>query len=276
MKKVILNFGFSLFVVTLLSVLTSPVVSALPGEKEFNAVKEQIINSARNVSTYGAAEALAELNRNAVLFDKLYLKVKNARHVDDVIDEVTDGLVKLSNSYGKIADMGIRIFQVHNGEFAALRNKQGFTLRTVRELTAERDGHVQKRQRLTRYVETEPNEIEKQKMRVSIKASKSIIHSLEAQIVIWEKFYSAQKRLLAKLELTSERIGLLVHILKENAEVYKQAANVARLRRSALAALRNLSALEDLQTLLGDIENQWLEVDDLVNKISEVEFELTF
>ncbi len=92
--------------------------------------------------------------------------------------------------------------------------------------------------------------------------------------MIWKKFQVAQKKLMARLKISSKKLGLLLHILQENAKVYRAAASVAKLRRSARYALRELAVLADMERLLGDLESSWSEVNLLVDEISKADFAL--
>jgi len=74
------------------------------------------------------------------------------------------------------------------------------------------------------------------------------------------------------LGTNGKKIELLLHILKTNAIVYKEAAKVAKLRRSAKSALINLQSLSEIQNILGDLQNSWIEVNDLVSEISNADF----
>jgi hypothetical protein len=264
-------FCFFLSVV-LTSLWIYPVQGDSSMETQFNSIKDSIITSARTTSSYGAAEAIEELNANLVLFDSLYNKIKSSKHPDDVINEVAEGLTKLSVSYRKIAMIKNEIFKVHNREFDSFRDNEGKTLATIKEIQRDKASYVKKIANAEESLKKEQNEIEKQKLNVSLQGWKSIIKSLEAQELIWNKFYEAQEKLLTKLKLSSEKISLLFHIIDTNATVYKYAAEVARLRKSALEALVNLASLTDLQALLNDMTNNWLQVNEIVDEISTADF----
>ncbi|KPA13123.1 hypothetical protein MHK_006673, partial [Candidatus Magnetomorum sp. HK-1] len=92
--------------------------------------------------------------------------------------------------------------------------------------------------------------------------------------LIWDKFHETQKPLLKKLNLRKENIDLLMHGLKQNARVYQAAASAAELRRTARAALSNLSELQNIDDVLGDLQNNWFEVNALVSQISEADFNI--
>ena len=79
---------------------------------------------------------------------------------------------------------------------------------------------------------------------------------------------------MARIKMISEKIGLMFHILNANAEVYQEAATAAKLRRSALVALENLSSLTDLEELIKEMSNNWSQVDNLVQEISSADFRI--
>jgi len=118
------------------------------------------------------------------------------------------------------------------------------------------------------------NKTEKRKIEMTISANKSVSNSIKAHLLIWKKFHETQKPLLKKLNMRKDNIDLLMHGLMQNARVYQAAASAAELRRTAKAALSNLSDLQNIDDVLGDLQNNWFEVNALVDQISEADFNI--
>ncbi len=58
---------------------------------------------------------------------------------------------------------------------------------------------------------TDEDEIESKKIEVSLNGNGYIIHSLEAERIIWDKLYQAQTRLLERLDINGKRNQPLIY-----------------------------------------------------------------
>lgn len=245
---------------------------SMTGEEKFTEIKEQVTHSALSVSRYKAADAYKEITDALSDLKKLHTLVMKADHVDSVIDKVSDGLDRIASAYEEVAGLSSTMSQYRKGEFTYLQSVNGETLKTQNQLKQEISKLESENRLLKQKIEGITDDIEKKKIEISLRGNGSIISSLEAQRIIWDKFYLAQKKLLESLELNGRQIDLLLHVLDVNAKVYSEAANVARLRRSAKSALENLGSLADIQSVIGDLQDSWLQVDDIVSEISKADF----
>lgn len=270
----ILSFFGLFFSLCFLCLCVNAQSNNLPNEKDFDNRKEELINSINAISSYGAVEAVKEIKDNIIEFNSLLEAVKNAQHVDDVIVEVANGLSNIAESYKKIASLKDNIFSVHRKEINNFISIEGDTTNTISAIRSKKNEYIQQIDVWEKSIDSINDNIEKQKIEISLRGKKSIIKSLEAQEEIWKKFYNAQQKILPKLKLNSEKISLMFHILDVNSEVYQQAATAAKLRRSALAALENLSSLTDLQGLIDEMSSNWTQVNDLVQEISSADFRI--
>ncbi|MBD2579469.1 hypothetical protein [Oscillatoria sp. FACHB-1406] len=244
----------------------------LVGEEKFTEIKEQVIHSAQDISQHKAADAYREIVNALNDFHKLRDIVKNSSRIDDVIGDVADGLDKIASTYEKIASWDEELIEYRQGYFRDLQGLSGETLRTKQELELKISGFQNSNKLIQEKLLSAVDDIEEKNLEVSLKGNESIINSLRAQTIIWDKFHSAQEQLFAKLSLNSRKVDLLLHVLEVNAGVYREAANVARLRKTAKGAMDNLRSLSDIQSIIGDLQNSWTEVDDLVSDISKAEF----
>lgn len=246
----------------------------MTGEEKFTEIKEQVTHSALNVSKYKASDAYKEINKALDDFQKINSLVQKTKHTDRIIDKVANGLEEVANTYENIANFTSDISSNRKEEFANLRIFKRESLKTEQELKNEIAKVKSNNHLIQKSLDVTSDEIEQRKMEVSLKGNQSIINSLEAQRIIWARFYRTQEKMLKSLNLNAKKIDLLLHVLNVNASVYREAANVARLRRSAKGALESLRSLTDIQDIVGDLENSWLEVNDIVSEISNAEFTL--
>jgi len=241
-------------------------------EKQFNEIKETIVDSTKAISNYGASEAFKLISSALTKFRDLHKQVKKAKYVDDIIDEVTTTLEEIANTYEQIADLKTDISRFRYIHTSKLKEAKNITNINVKDLLIELKRLKSENKTLKEKLAETNDEIEKQIIEVSIRGNESRINSTEARQEIWKKFNYAQEKLINRLGTNGKKIELLLHILKTNAIVYKEAAKVAKLRRSAKSALINLQSLSEIQNILGDLQNSWIEVNDLVSEISSADF----
>jgi hypothetical protein len=203
---------------------------------------------------------------------RLHTLVQKADYVNEVIDEVTDGLDRISTAYDRVVEIGSDMKRYRGDEFLSLRGFNRETLKTqqdlekrVKKLNAESNS-LQKRLRNV------TDEFELKEINLTLQGNNSIVSSLEAQHVIWDKFYSSQNKLLESLDLNGRKVDLLLQALEVNSNVYHEAATVAHLRQSAQGALESLGNLADIQNIIGDLQDSFLQVNDIVSEISEADF----
>ena len=244
----------------------------LIGANEFSEIKEQVVHSAKGLSQHKAGDAYREIVKALNDFHKLREIVKRSSHIDDVIEEVADGLDGIAFTYEKVAGLDKELKTYRKKEFNHLEDMSGETLKNRQELELEISGLQDQNKLLKEKMLSAIDDIEEKNIEFSLKSNESVIASLRSQTIIWNKFYVKQDQLFSKFNLNGRKIDLLLHFLEVNARVYREAANVARLRKTAKGALDNLSSLSDIEDIIGDLQNSWTEVDNLVSDISEAEF----
>ncbi len=267
---------FSL-ILPLILVITNSIASessSQQSEQVFEDRKNSVFRSVDKISSYGASDALKEINDNIKKFNKVSKLVSQAKHVDDVIYEVADTLAEIAESYRNIAQKKNDIFNVHTKELENLEGIEKLNSNSIRSLQQKRKDLLQDISRMERSLISYVSETQKQKDLVSIQGHKSVIKSLEAQELMWVKFNEAQEKLIVKLRANSDSVGFFFHVLDVNAEVYQEAATTVKMRRSAKLALENLSNLVGLQDIISEMSNNWTGVDVLVQEISSADFRI--
>lgn len=104
-------------------------------------------------------------------------------------------------------------------------------------------------------------------LRLTRTANDAESHSIEAAIAAWNYFSERQADVMTRLGDQSEDLGVFFHALRENARVYEAAAQTLGIANSLTLALRDLSAIENLEQLRSEIVRSW---DDLMKIVDEV------
>jgi hypothetical protein len=245
---------------------------SLTGEKKFTEIQEQVTHTAKSVANYKASDAYKEIVNSLQYFQKLYKKVQTADHVDDVIKEVADGLDKIAANFEKVASLSTDILRYRKENFYYLRSINGETLKTEKQLKEQITKLESDNKYFKQLHNNSTDEIDSKRIEIKLKGNDSIIKSLQAQSNIWGKFYQKQAMLLEKLDLNGRKVDLLLDVLNVNAKVYHEAANVARLRQSAIVALDNLGYLTNMEDIIVDLQDSWSQVDEIVSEIGSADF----
>lgn len=269
---------------TILLIFLSPISGAqayphykqMDGETKFSEIQKQTTNSALSISNYMASDAYREINSALLDSQKLHTLVQKADYIDEVIDEVTDGLDRISIAYDKVVEIGDDLKQHRESKFSSLKNINRETLKTRQDLKKRADKLHAESNSLQRKLKNVNSDLEMKEINLTLQGNDSIINSLEAQYTIWDKFYSSQKKLLESLDLNGRKVDLLLQALEINSSVYHEAATVAHLRQSAQGALESIDDLADIQSIVGDLQDSFIQVNDIVSEISKADFAVNF
>lgn len=244
----------------------------LTGEEKFITIKEEVTHSALNIERYKASDIYKQLEKASNNFQKIDYLLSKANNIDNVIEQVADRFNKVANIYEGISSYASDISSSRKNEFVNLRSFRIETLKTRDNLNSEIEKIESENKSIINSLKNTFDSTERKKIEITIKGNKSIINSLDAQRMIWDKFYQTQNKILNPLKASGNNIDLLLHILNVNSKVYHEAANVALLRQSAKSALDNLQALANIEDVIIDLEDTWIEIDDIVSEISQTEF----
>lgn len=269
-SRLALSFGLLLAALAPASVTAQAADQALPAQ--FGAIKEFLLDTVAESQHHGAAVTYELLHQNLAEFQRLKSTVEAAPHVDDVIDELSAGLATIATNFEKAAALR-GVYQQHTANSdRGLQHKRQQTREAINAINrriAEVDAELKEaRQALP----TAQTGTDRERHQITISANLSVLHSLNAQIEIWRRFESTQARLAESLQQSAKRTDFLLFVLEKNAQVYREAANTAQLRRDAHLALNNLQALSGIESSLSDLAASWRAVDQLVNEIGSEAF----
>jgi chromosome segregation ATPase len=243
---------------------------ALP--EQFGAIKEFLLDTVAESQHHGAAATYALLHENLAEFKRLKATVEQAPHIDQVIDELSAGLATIATNFEQAASLrGAYKAHTSNSDQQLLqkRNQTKQAIESLNQRIARVDAELKQAQQALPVARTSTD---REKHQITISANLSVLHSLNAQIEIWRRFESTQQRLAESLQQSAERTDFLLFVLEKNAQVYREAANTAQLRRDAHLALSNLAALGGIESSLTDLAASWRAVDQLVNEIGSEAF----
>lgn len=254
----------------------SPSVSpqSTGGRDELLVSRDRLKAATEKVRTFKARDALVEIEKNIALLRAVRAKVEAADNIDAVIDDVADALDSMATSYEAIADMKREIELTYKDEFRTLDDVDTSTGNTLAEIRAEKARCESEIAEGDQALPNVTNPTERKKLEIKLRSLKSQVGQWGAKETIWVKFEEAQKSLKRKLSISGEQVDMLIFLLEENAKVYRGAASVARLRKSAKETLNNFVDFQDLNEAAGSLEGTWSELDGIVDRMAADDFVL--
>lgn len=238
--------------------------------EQFNEIKQSVLSTVSESQRIGAATTYHLLIDNLAAFQALSARVQHAPHMDDVIEELATELDNIASNFEKAARLRVEYSENTVDSRALMAAKHRETQAAIAELNRRiQFAQSEMRQAQTAIATTT---LQRDKNRIIVSSNKSVLNSLDAQKQIWERFADSQSRLMSTFSASTERVDFVLFVLQKNAQVYREAANTAQLRRNVRLALQDLQSLGAIENSLIDLAASWREVDAIVSEIGREEF----
>ncbi len=238
--------------------------------EQFNLIKQSVLETVSQSQKVGAATTYRLLTENLAAFRSLSARVQQAPHMDDVIEELAAELDAIAVNFEKAARLRVDYSENtrDSRELMSRRHRETeAAIGSIDKRIHQIEGELRRAQ-----MSNAATAIERDKNRIIIGSNQSILNSLEAQKQIWVRFADSQARLMSTFTVGTERVDFVLFVLEKNAQVYREAANTAQLRRNVRLALQDLQALGAIENSLIDLASSWREVDAIVSEIGREEF----
>ncbi|MCP4700385.1 MAG: hypothetical protein GY862_26560 [Gammaproteobacteria bacterium] len=226
----------------------------------FKKIKAGIETAADKILTNGARDAHDITNENITLFEKLQKKVASAETADNLIGEITGAFVSIADAYLRISSMSKSIHAANEIEFKNLDVFVEQTKNNKEKISRKIRAKEKHRKDLKRKTAADTSSTEYRKVESDIRGTNNEIDFLESQIVAWGKFQETQVKLIEELRSYSENVGLLLHILNVNANVYNEAAHAMQMQHSVKYVMQRLDNLSDVEEVLKHIKRDWTKI----------------
>lgn len=238
--------------------------------EHFNEIRQSVLETVSQSQRIGAATTHQLLVDNLAAFRALSSRVQQAQHMDHVIEELANELDTIADNFEKAARLRVEYSENTEDSRTLMAKRHRETEAAISDITRQIH-HVQAELREAQRG-TGATPLERDRDRIIISSNKSVLNSLDAQKQIWEKFADSQSRLMSTFTASTERVDFVLFVLQKNAQVYREAANTAQLRRNVRLALQDLQALGAIESSLIDLAASWREVDAIVTEIGREEF----
>ena len=161
--------------------------------------------------------------------------------MDDVIEQLATELDTIASNFEHAAKLRVEYGENTANSSALMASKH----RETRDAISEINNRIEqtRTEMLNAQTAIAETKLQRDKNRIIISSNQSVLNSLEAQRQIWERFADSQARLMATFTASTERVDFVLFVLEKNAQVYREAANTAQLRRNDRLALQDLQSL---------------------------------
>ena len=238
--------------------------------EQFNLIKQSVLETVAESQKTGAAETYHLLTENLAAFRSLSTRVQQAPHMDGIIEELATELDNIAGNFEKAANLRVTYGNHTQESRAEMTRRHEETQAAIAEIDVRIKATEEELHQAQ--ISNPATTLEQDKSRITISSNQSVLNSLKAQRQIWVKFADSQVRLMSTFSVSTERVDFVLFVLQKNAQVYREAANAAQLRRNVGLALQDLHALGAIENSLIDLAASWREVDQIVSEIGQEEF----
>lgn len=246
-------------------------VEAMPHDQALRYLGETLgraIEATQNDPTIPDILEALDLNIAATRRIRGYIDDDGATVGDAQIAAIAEEIGAIARSFRAIAELAPGVFERRWQEISnidAIGTAIGFRIATANARVAELRAENEQIDQYLRSTTLTRAQIEM--LRLTRTANDAEAHSIEAAIAAWNYFSERQSDVMARLGDQSEDLGVFFHALRENARVYEAAAQTLGIANSLTLALRDLSTIENLESLRSEIVKSW---DDLMKIVDEV------
>jgi hypothetical protein len=188
---------------------------------------------------------------------------------DEQIQQIAAEIAAIADSFQQIADVAPDVFTRRYQEIATLNSigeAIGFRIADARSrLDDLRLDNQRIQDELANADELTRAEIEKRQL--TQQANNAEIQSLEAAVVAWQIFSQRHDEIMDRMGDQTDDLDVFFHALRENARVYRAAAQTLNLAKSLHEALADLETIETLELMRSQLVQSW---GDLMRIIDEV------
>jgi chromosome segregation ATPase len=216
-------------------------------------------------------DILMALDRNIEATRRIReLAVATETLTDEQIQQIGAEIAEIAESFQQIADVAPDVFARRWQEISTLEavgNAIGFRIADARATLEElRDDNQQIQQEL---LNAELTRADIEKRRLTQQANNAEIQSIEAAMIAWEIFADRHTEVMDRMGDQTEDLDIFFHALRENARVYRAAAQTLNLAKSLRDALADLETIGTLELMRSQLVQSWGDLMRIVDEVND-------
>jgi len=235
----------------------------------FNEIKEQLFTLTEQILTFGTQQIFSQLQTHLNAFNKLQEQIAQSFEIEPLIAQISQQLVHMSETYQIVAAKNAEINQFHQQQFEQLKQLIARTDLYIKKIYSKKEYFLTKVTEAQNQLKALEVPLERQKIEYTINSYRKLQQNLYAQKELWEKFHVLQKQTQSSLETYSQAVSILFHVLNVNAQVYKEAANLA-IWGQFFELKNNLSNQQELQSIINSIKESEKNILELIAKVKNL------
>lgn len=199
------------------------------------------------------------IRQNIRVLDELVIEVNSSTDINSLMDKIIDSLEEMTISYEEISNMRPSL----EVELAKKSSR-------LRQLTTESRKTITDLGKKVSELEADKRDIyklPKSRQEIRRKALEQKILLVRKRIELLERFAETQIEINGNLDVLNLAVSDLLYVIGENAQIYREALKLAKLRRDLRDALVLGEEILQIQTLTTDIISSWQKLDDLIDAI---------
>jgi len=216
-------------------------------------------------------DILAALDRNIEATRRIReLAEAEETLTDEQIQQIGAEIAEIAESFQQIADVAPEVFARRWQEISTLEavgNAIGFRIADARATLEELRADNQQIQQELLNAELTRADIEKR--RLTQQANNAEIQSLEAAMIAWEIFAERHTEVMDRMGDQTEDLDIFFHALRENARVYRAAAQTLNLAKSLRDALADLETIGTLELMRSQLVQSWGDLMRIVDEVND-------
>lgn len=216
-------------------------------------------------------EILMALEENIAATQRIReLAEAEAELTDEQMQQIGIQIAGIADSFQQIADVAPEVFGRRYEEIAnleAIGESIGFRIADARaRLEDLRDDNARIQNDL---LNGDLTRADVEKHRLTQQANSAEIQSLEAAMIAWDVFSQRHGEVMDRMGDQSEDLDVFFHALRENARVYRAAAQTLSLANSLRAALADLETIETLDLMRSELVQSWGDLMRIVDEVND-------
>jgi DNA repair exonuclease SbcCD ATPase subunit len=191
-----------------------------------------------------------QIHENIEKLKALREMVAQAEHPDQVLDAVVRQLDELARSFEEMAQVRPEVSTAFQDGLEDLGRLGERSAKTISELKA-------KMEQLRAELQDLAFESDERIREIRQKALETRLELVRIQRDLWEALLDKQRQIAQRLRDMSENVRVFMALLAENALVYREGADTARVYRDLRQAAQILETVEDVDDLITKLEESW-------------------
>ncbi len=221
----------------------------------YQTIKQILTNEVTHLLEKNTGEASYLIKQHLKQLTTLDNQVRQARDAAQIIQPVANELLKIAETYRKIANLFPEVQQIHQNILDKLEQLQVKT-KTYQQIAQTNVEQLQAE------VQTAEDGWRKDNLQ-------RVANLSYTQQTLWTQFLQQQTEMMVQTKVYSAQVLDFLNFLNMTAQIYEGTAQLTLVHRSSIADFQNLMDLSRLRSIVDKIEQSELKINTLLEQIEK-------